>query len=36
MTRSDDAADSRLEAKPFGTRLPGPESGVALPRCIVF
>src|SRR5271170_5557785 len=34
MPRSDDAATGRLGAKPFGTRLPDPESGVAPPRCI--
>jgi len=34
MTRSDDTADGRLEAKPFGTRLPDPESRIAPPRCI--
>jgi hypothetical protein len=35
MVRSDDAADGRMEAKPYGTRLPDPESCVASPRCII-
>jgi len=35
MARSDDAADDRLEAKPFGTRLPDPEFDVAAPSHIV-
>ena len=36
MKRSDDAADGRLGAKPFGTRLPDPESCVAPTQRIVY
>jgi hypothetical protein len=34
MARSDDAADGRLEAKPFGTRLPG--AGPLIPSSSVL